>query len=158
MTKNCVTGAVFMAAVFCFFYVGFVQWTALIFLRSFFLLYFFGFVSGGLSSTETNCCICIAVFCMHAFLLLMKNQCWLPAVTADLRPLLRLWLDGWGREWLTPTLKCSVAERQGVSHEARNTTWLLFWVDSIAKLWAGGSHKKQWIGLCQCSKPTAGGA
>ena len=37
--------AVFMAAVFWFFYVGFVRWAALIFLRFFFLLYFFGFFS-----------------------------------------------------------------------------------------------------------------
>ena len=38
--KKLCAGAVFMAAVFCFFYVGFVRWAALIFLRSFYYFIF----------------------------------------------------------------------------------------------------------------------
>ena len=38
--------AVFMAAVFWFFYVGFVRWAALIFLRSFFYFIFLDFFHG----------------------------------------------------------------------------------------------------------------
>ncbi len=45
MTKNCAAGAVFMAAVFCFFYVGIVRWAALIFLRSFYYFIFLDFFS-----------------------------------------------------------------------------------------------------------------
>lgn len=89
--KLCV-GAVFMAAVFWFFYVGFVRWAALIFLRTFFLLCFFGFFSVVDLSTEKM--FCIPALCIPAFLLLMKSNCSLPAETADLRPLLRLWLAG----------------------------------------------------------------
>ena len=41
-----------------------------------------------------------------------------------------------------PDLKCSEAERRGVSHEARNTTWLLFWVVSHSDAMSRGITQK----------------
>jgi hypothetical protein len=76
MTKNCVAGAVFMAAVFCFFYVGIVRWAALIFLRSFYCFIFLDLYQVGYHHLKqiavfvflhfvvnenpliTSCCIC----------------------------------------------------------------------------------------------------
>jgi hypothetical protein len=80
-------GAVFMAAAFCFF-AGFVRWAALVFLRSFFTLYFFGCFPVEHGKRILNS---LLYFCL---LLLMKNNCSPPAVTADLRPPLRPWLAG----------------------------------------------------------------
>ena len=41
-----------------------------------------------------------------------------------------------------PDLKCSEAKRRGVSHEARNTTWLLFWVDKHSEAMSKGITQK----------------
>jgi hypothetical protein len=70
MTKNCAAGLCLWRLSFAFFYVGFVRWPALLFLRTFFLLYFFGFVSVVISSTETNSCICFSVFVFLSFVFL----------------------------------------------------------------------------------------
>jgi len=52
-------------------------------------------------------------------------------------------LDCWVRAGMTyPDLKCSKAERRGVSHEARNTTWLLFWVVAHSDAMSKGITKK----------------
>ena len=81
-------GLVFMAVVFLFFLWGFVRWPALVFLRLFFILYFFGWFP---VEPSIGFKISLLYFCL---LLLMKNNCSLPAVTADLRPHLRPWLAG----------------------------------------------------------------
>ena len=81
-------GFVFMAAVFLFFFVRAVRWAALVFLRPFFILYFFGWFP---VEPSIGFKISLLYFCL---LLLMKINCSLPAVTADLRPPLRPWLAG----------------------------------------------------------------
>jgi len=41
-----------------------------------------------------------------------------------------------------PDLKCSEAKRRGVSHEARNTTWLLFGVVEHSEAMSKGITQK----------------
>ena len=81
-------GAVFMAAVFLFFLwalCGSLHW----YFCGFFL--YFIFLDGFLMNLAKGFKITLLYFFL---LLLMKNNCSLPAVTADLRPPLRPWLAG----------------------------------------------------------------
>ncbi len=87
MLALCV-GAVFMAAVFLFFLQAWCVWLHWYFCGLF--LYFI-LLDGFLVNLTNGFKILQLYFCLW---LLMKINCSLPAVTADLRPPLRPWLAG----------------------------------------------------------------
>ena len=61
----CSAGAVFMAAVFCFFYVGIVRWAALIFLRSFYYFIFLDLFQVGYQQLKQTA---VFIFLSYVFL------------------------------------------------------------------------------------------
>ena len=127
---GCSAGAVFMAAVFCFF-----MWELCAGLHCYFCGLFFYFIFLDFFSLLIYQLKKSFVFVFLYFVVNEKSTADSLLQLLPCDPSCAFGLLGEGGNG-RPDLKCSEAERRGVSHEARNSTWLLFWV--VAHPPAGG--------------------